>query len=410
MQPPPQPTPTKAGAARPARHRETRRTPWTQDWSRDDIALLGEGATGERMFAVVRFLLVLAMATVPAAQSLLGDAAPQHRIALIGASVALVIAGGILVVVSRGPYRSWYGYATSLFDVTAISAVLLAVALSGHPHAALNSRVLYSVYFVAIFATCLRYDPRLSLTAGLLAAIQYAGIVAFAMARWNLRGPEFEPLVHGQVYWSDQASRVVLLVGATVVATLIVTRAVRLRRLSVRDGLTKVSNRAYFEERLTEELLRAKRYNRPLTLALLDVDRFKQFNDTYGHPAGDEALRAVGSLLRRAVRRTDVVARYGGEEFAIILPETPAESALPKLEAIRQATESLDIDTPRGTLHAPLTLSAGVASYPADGVLFSDILHAADDRLMDAKRQGRNRVVAPPPSTSPPEAVVAAPG
>jgi two-component system, cell cycle response regulator len=399
MSSPLEPEPTKAGSARSREHLVTRRTPWTQDWSRDDIALLGEGATGERLFAIARFLLVLAIAAVPAAQSLLGQPAPEHRIALWGAGVALVIAVVILIIVTRGPYRSWYGYATSLLDVTAISVVLAVFVMTGKPHAALNSRVLYPIYFVAIFATCLRYDPRLSVTAGLAAALQYAAIALYAMRRWDLSSPGFAPFRYGQVVWSDQATRVVLLVGATIVAVLIVTRAVRLRRLSVRDGLTKVSNRAYFEERLSEELLRARRYNRPLTLALVDVDRFKQFNDTYGHPAGDEALRALGSLLRRSVRRTDVVARYGGEEFAIILPETRWDAAAVKIEAIREALQDLDIDTGRGTLRAPLTLSAGLAAWPEDGVLFSDILHAADDRLMEAKRNGRNRVMGPATDT-----------
>jgi diguanylate cyclase (GGDEF)-like protein len=353
------------------------------------------------MFAVARFLLVMAMATVPAAQSLTGHGTPEYRTALIGASAALLFAGVVLVVVTRGPYRNWYGYATSLLDVTAVSAVLLVFVLIGRPHSALNSRVLYGVYFVAIFATCLRYDPRLSLTAGLLAVLQYFGLTAYAFARWDLNSPQFAPFNYGQVQWADQASRMVLLLGATIVATLIVTRAVRLRRLSVRDGLTKVSNRAYFEERLAEELFRARRYNRSLVLALVDVDRFKQFNDTYGHPAGDEALRAFGGLLRSSVRRTDVVARYGGEEFALILPETPCGDATVKIEAIRKSAEELDVDTPRGTVHAPLTISAGLACWPADGPLFSDLLHAADDRLMEAKRAGRNRVVGPPPDACP---------
>jgi diguanylate cyclase (GGDEF)-like protein len=142
-------------------------------------------------------------------------------------------------------------------------------------------------------------------------------------------------------------------------------------------------------------LLRASRYGRALSVAILDVDGFKQFNDSFGHPAGDAALRTLAAALRRSARRSDIVARYGGEEFVIILTETGVHEAVAKLDALREEVGKLAIETPRASWPAKLTVSAGVASWPEDGAWPDELLYAADDRLLAAKRAGRNRVFGP---------------
>ena len=134
---------------------------------------------------------------------------------------------------------------------------------------------------------------------------------------------------------------------------------------------------------------------RALSIAILDVDGFKQFNDSYGHPAGDAALRTLAAALRGSARRSDVVARYGGEEFVIILTETRVQEAVAKLDALREEVGTLPIETPRASWPGRLTVSAGVASWPDDGAWPDELLHAADDRLLAAKRAGRNRVFGP---------------
>src|SRR3712207_8970683 len=149
------------------------------------------------------------------------------------------------------------------------------------------------------------------------------------------------------------------------------------------------------EERLSERQLRASRYARPLSVAMLDVDGFKQCSDTYGHPAGDAALRTLAAALRGSARRSDIVARYGGEEFVIILTETRVQEAVAKLDALREEIGSLPIDTPRASWPGHLAVSAGVASWPDVGAWPDELLHAADDRLLAAKRAGRNRVFGP---------------
>lgn len=163
----------------------------------------------------------------------------------------------------------------------------------------------------------------------------------------------------------------------------------RARRLANTDGLTGLYNHRHLQERLSEEIQRAERYGRPLSLVMADLDHFKRFNDTYGHPRGDEVLIAVAGALRKLSRATDVVARYGGEEFTLILPETHLDQARGVAERTRECVEALALGDGKGG--AKITLSLGVAGY-RPGSSKEELLTSADDALYRAKRAGRNQV------------------
>ena len=166
-----------------------------------------------------------------------------------------------------------------------------------------------------------------------------------------------------------------------------------LQRLTQTDPLTDVSNRRHLSAKLEEEYLRARRYDRPLSLGLLDLDHFKRLNDTYGHQAGDLALVETAKIIKSTVRCHDHVARYGGEEFAMLLPETPADRAILAFERVRAAIERAEIRF--DSVRLPVTASLGVASFPHQLISkSSDLITLADAALYDAKRSGRNRVVA----------------
>jgi len=165
----------------------------------------------------------------------------------------------------------------------------------------------------------------------------------------------------------------------------------RLREQSVRDALTGLFNRRYLEETLARELGRAERAHGSLGLLLLDIDHFKRINDTYGHAAGDQVLRELGSLLKTSVRGSDIACRYGGEEFVLLLPEATRETTRQRAETIRAATSRMAVSDQGRTL-APITLSVGAAAYPADGADADALLQRADDALYRAKREGRDRV------------------
>jgi diguanylate cyclase (GGDEF)-like protein len=168
-----------------------------------------------------------------------------------------------------------------------------------------------------------------------------------------------------------------------------------LQRLTQIDPLTEVSNRRHLAVQLEEEYLRARRYERPLSMGLLDLDHFKKLNDTFGHPAGDLALIEVAKIIKVTLRRHDHVARYGGEEFAMLLPETPADRALLAFERVRAAIEGADIRY--DGVRLPVTASIGVASFPHDLIAKStDFITLSDSALYEAKRAGRNRVVPSP--------------
>jgi diguanylate cyclase (GGDEF)-like protein len=163
-----------------------------------------------------------------------------------------------------------------------------------------------------------------------------------------------------------------------------------IHRLAVTDDLTKLSNHRRFKEELEREIQRAERNGSPLCLIFLDLDHFKQVNDTHGHDQGDEVLRAVARVLRVHVRTVDLPCRYGGEEFAVILPETELADAMVVAERLRFEVQ----DRPMGKgIDLRVTISAGVAVFPTDGATSDDLLKTADNRLYLAKERGRNCVV-----------------
>jgi diguanylate cyclase (GGDEF)-like protein len=164
-----------------------------------------------------------------------------------------------------------------------------------------------------------------------------------------------------------------------------------LRSLAVLDPLSGCFNRRGFDEHLRVEISRARRYNRPLALVVVDLDYFKRVNDELGHDVGDEALREFGALLQRAFRATDRVCRFGGDEFAIIFPETTKQAVLLLADRLREDVVRHFLGTEVGRA---LTASFGVAAFPEDGGTPQELVRSADQALYRAKAEGRNRVAA----------------
>jgi len=155
---------------------------------------------------------------------------------------------------------------------------------------------------------------------------------------------------------------------------------------SLTDALTGLRNRGYLEERLTEEISQARRYRSSMCLIMIDVDNFKSYNDSFGHPAGDAVLKSVANVFRETLRTADVAARYGGEEFAILLPHTAIDEATVIAERIRQQVERTEFD------HRRVTISLGIASYSKEFDEPKDWITAADMALYEVKENGRNGI------------------
>jgi len=165
----------------------------------------------------------------------------------------------------------------------------------------------------------------------------------------------------------------------------------RLYHLAITDGLTQLRIHRYFQQRLDEELIRAKQFSHPISLIMSDIDHFKSFNDTYGHQQGDIVLIETAKIFRLSVREVDIPARYGGEEFAIILPETDIKQAKEIAENLRKRIEAHEYPAKEGKLK--VTISLGVSTYPAHAAEKELLIKAADQALYKAKESGRNRVV-----------------
>jgi len=166
-----------------------------------------------------------------------------------------------------------------------------------------------------------------------------------------------------------------------------------LRELATRDGLTGLFNHRHFKDVLGTELTRAARYERPLCLIMLDVDHFKIYNDTNGHPAGDEVLKTLADIIKSRLRDVDRSARYGGEEFVALLPETDWKSGKTVAEDIRVQMENYPFKGRESQPLGKVTVSLGVAEFPTDCVDAASLVEKADEALYRAKSEGRNRVV-----------------
>lgn len=169
----------------------------------------------------------------------------------------------------------------------------------------------------------------------------------------------------------------------------------KLKRLAYVDGLTQIANRRLFDERLSQEWYRLKREKLPLSLILCDVDYFKQYNDNYGHQAGDDCLRSVAKAIRDSIRRpADLAARYGGEEFVVLLPNTNIEGAIQVAKAIQLHIKKLQIPHERSQVSQYVTVSLGVScTIPTEAMTPEQLLLNVDLALYQAKIEGRDRLV-----------------
>ena len=156
------------------------------------------------------------------------------------------------------------------------------------------------------------------------------------------------------------------------------------------DPLTKLYNIGFFKDRLLRELERAKRFQHDLSLTIIDLDHFKEYNDTFGHQAGDHLLIQLAEIFKKNFRETDTIARYGGDEFIVMMPETKKPDAGKNVHKVLTDLEMYDFS--RGKSGHTITFSAGVASYPEDGSGISDLIKSADEALYEAKGAGRNAV------------------
>lgn len=365
-------------------------------WERPDQFLLDAGKQGELLIAKVRIGLSLLLLAIPIANLVLAlpEEREQHLTGFWITFFAFALSVAVYLMVSRDRREPWIPVATSLFDVSLISFALFTYAFIGDPHQVVNSKITFDTYFVALAGTCLRFDKRVAVIAGVAAMAQFLGIVWYVDATFPLdtiggASP------YGRFAWSEQISRLILLAAATALNVYIVNGIQQQRELSNEDALTGVFNRRFFDSYFATEVDRAMRYNTAVAVAMVDVDHFKQFNDHYGHATGDIALKRVARALGLAIRRSDILARYGGEEFVVLFRETNAAQAMERVEHIRRMVEAEPLlDGTAVPVH--VTVSAGVASWPADGALVSDLIAEADRRLFEAKKAGRNRVIGPP--------------
>lgn len=172
----------------------------------------------------------------------------------------------------------------------------------------------------------------------------------------------------------------------------ILDKTVKLEKDAITDGLTGLFNHKFFYNRLESEISRAIRGATKVSILIIDADNFKQYNDKYGHPKGDEVLRRIASSIRESVRSVDIAARYGGEEFAVIMTETGKNGAMVVAEKIRSSIEQQMFQDEGGGTSHNVTVSIGVSTYPDDTKDMNELIKLADDALYTAKREGKNRV------------------
>ncbi|MFD0725262.1 GGDEF domain-containing protein [Lysobacter brunescens] len=375
----------------------------TGDWKRDlvrtllarpDEVMLDLGAGGELLVARIRALLS-ALSLLLAPVALIGNQGAGKLTELmigLGATVFINICAQIWLALARNRRRhSWLPYATTTYDVTTTTLVLALLHLSD-PVAPFNSIIVWVFYLISISMTALRNDGRLTLYAGGMAMLQYSLLVGMLLAM--AESPEqLVSVDYGTVSVGAQIERVVLMLLMTVLTATVVYRMQRLIESSGSDGLTGLPNRSWLVQRMPRILEAAREDNQSLTVALLDLDRFKRINDQYGHLTGDRAIRHIVGSMREILRERERLVRIGGQEFVLVM-YCPIGNAWERLDRLRQLMAERPFVPERGGDPLHITFSGGLSAYPSDGNNVSSLLRTADRRLQVAKHEGSNRVVA----------------
>ena len=339
---------------------------------------------------------------------LLALAAGSGGIALRGLVpdfISVVLANGLVLAAFLfilGSVRRGQGPGSNAFGWGLIGAAMLLLAYFNYVQPNTRMRIVISSLAMALLLVAparalLAAAPGTSRRARIFTAVCLIGVAlvmlvrAALTARWGASADFHAPDL-------TQFASALLFAVLTVLATLgvvwieIEQLQADLARLAMIDPLTEILNRRAFMLEYERELSRCVREKTGLALAIFDLDRFKDVNDTYGHLIGDQVLRQVADTLRACLRGHDVLGRYGGEEFALLMPGADTAAALAGTERARLAVGRRPMQA--GALSIPVTLSAGVAAYGADGTNWESLLRSADAALYEAKRGGRNRVAA----------------
>jgi diguanylate cyclase (GGDEF)-like protein len=368
-----------------------------RDWvgSRaEDELVFATGSSTDNTSPVIQAIIVAMAVLAVVAAVFDGSSALAPLLGVAGFAAGFE---GVCYAYEHRAGRSW----RLLVSKVAVYAVVIGAALwflLASPDEVLYTRhpTVFLIYLLLITASGLRDDPRLPLAAGSFALLSYGVIGACVPLLAAASSPLKSDTLLRDFGPTPMIGHALILFCTTLVAMASARRGQAVRRLSVRDGLTGLLNRRAFDMCLVSEGERARRSGLPLSVAMIDVDLFKGLNDAYGHAFGDEVLRWIAQLLRQSFRSIDLVARYGGEEFAVVFVDAEARGLVERLDGLRARVAATDLRPAGSATPVRISISVGVASWPADAGDPEAALTSADERLYRAKGAGRNRVVAGP--------------
>jgi len=386
-----------SGAASDAAPGGAARPRWVRlrDWWRKETARIIEDEAMERDDMAGRPIRMVLPVVLPvlavAAVVMLRE--PDNVVALTCLALgAVAITYGVLADwIEQRVAGSWVPLMNTAVYALMISLELWFFLTIDHPRLHLHW-VIFFLYFLLIGASGLSDDPRQPVAAGIYSIAGYAIVVSLFLNTAAAGTSPMAVAIAPEFEWVGNAAKIGLLAAATFTGAASARRGRAVRRLSLRDGLTGLLNRRAFDRCLAHLAQRAERTGDPLTIAMIDIDRFKQLNDTHGHPSGDAVLRWAAESLTRNFRATDLICRYGGDEFVVAFVDSDNLAVLvSRLECLREEIEQAWLRTSGGE-SIDVTVSIGIAQAPRDGSVFENVLSRADERLYEAKHAGRNRI------------------
>ncbi len=344
----------------------------------------------EARINIWRMLIVSILSSIPLANILVYGPQNPHVAGLLAVALIVTVSLVFLFLLKFPRLLPVIRYASVTLDVTTVTVLLLNYMLQGDVLMATNSQVTFLIYFLALALIASRYDEKLAIYGASLVVVEYLLLIAAGYLFFGLPAVKPDP-GYGSFAWTSQIGRLIILGAASAIAITVVRNARHLRENSIRDSLTGVYNRGYFQDVLRLEMAYSKRQRTPLSVVMMDIDNFKLFNDSFGHLKGDGLLVAVGDFLNRNLRRSDVLARYGGDEFVLLLLETKACDACRTLLRL----QGMMGDWLRGLIpeSSPnITFSLGVASMHPEDETHTALIERADAALYRAKQVGGNVV------------------